>query len=68
MASNGSMPTKRELADVMDVVVINHVEIYRRWRDYFHGDILFDKQSINAPIAQKAIVKSRATSNCFGRS
>lgn len=68
LASNGSMPTKRELADVMDVVVINHVEIYRRWRDYFHGDILFDKQSINAPIAQKAIVKSRATSNCFGRS
>lgn len=43
MASNRSRPTKRELADVVDFVVANHVELYQCWRDYFHGDISFYK-------------------------
>lgn len=32
---------KKELADVMDFVMLNHEEICDRWKRYFHGDISF---------------------------
>lgn len=31
----------RELANVMDFVMLNHAQICNRWRNYFHGDISF---------------------------
>ncbi|MBM6784630.1 DUF4160 domain-containing protein [Collinsella tanakaei] len=43
LASNGSRLTKRELADVMDFIMVNYGYICRRWREYFHGDISFYK-------------------------
>lgn len=39
--SNGSRIGKRDLANVMDFVTLNHAEIRSRWKDYFHGDISF---------------------------
>lgn len=41
LASNRSKLNKRELANVMDFVMLNHRQICMRWRDYFHGDISF---------------------------
>ncbi len=41
LASNGSRIGKRDLANVMDFVTLNHAEICSRWKDYFHGDISF---------------------------
>jgi hypothetical protein len=43
LAGNGSGLNKKELANVMDFVMLNHEEICNRWRDYFHGDISFYK-------------------------
>lgn len=41
LASNGSGLNKRDLANVMDFVMINHEAICARWCDYFHGEISF---------------------------
>lgn len=41
LAGNGSRLNKKELADVMDFVMLNHEEICDRWKRYFHGDISF---------------------------
>ena len=41
LASNGSKLNRRELADVLDFVMLNHGEICGRWKEYFHGDISF---------------------------
>ena len=38
--SKGDMNMK-ELANVMDFVMLNHAEICDRWKEYFHGDISF---------------------------
>lgn len=43
LASNGSKLNRRELANVMDFVMLNHEEICARWREYFHGDVTFYK-------------------------
>ena len=41
LANNGSKLNKKELANVMDFVMLNHGQICDRWRDYFHGDISY---------------------------
>lgn len=41
LASNGSGLNQRDLANVMDFVMLNHAEICSRWREYFHGEISF---------------------------
>ena len=41
LASNGSGLNWKELANVLDFVMLNHDEICRRWKEYFHGDISF---------------------------
>ena len=41
LANNGSRLNKKELADVMDFIILNHALICERWCDYFHGDIAF---------------------------
>lgn len=43
LASNGSKLSKKELANVMDFVMLNYAEICERWRTCFHGDISFYK-------------------------
>lgn len=43
LANNGSKLNKKELADVMDFVMLNHDEICKRWSEYFHGDLSFYK-------------------------
>ena len=43
LASNGSKLNRKELANVLDFVMVNHAEICRRWCDYFHGEITFYK-------------------------
>lgn len=43
LASNGSGLSKRDIANVMDFVMLNHADICERWREYFHGDISFYK-------------------------
>ncbi|MBR3317390.1 MAG: DUF4160 domain-containing protein [Atopobiaceae bacterium] len=41
LANNGSRLNRRELANVMDFVMLNHAQICERWRSYFHGDISY---------------------------
>ena len=41
LANNGSRLNKKELANVMDFVMLNHAQICERWQDYFHGDISY---------------------------
>lgn len=41
LAGNGSGLNRKELANVLDFVMLNHVEICRRWKEYFHDDISF---------------------------
>lgn len=41
LANNGSKLNKKELADVMDFIILNHAYICKRWSDYFHGDMTF---------------------------
>jgi len=41
LANNGSKLNKKELANVMDFVMLNHGQICDRWRDYFHGEISY---------------------------
>lgn len=43
LAHNKSGLSKKELANVMDFVMVNHAEICQRWRDYFHGDVSYYK-------------------------
>lgn len=43
LANNGSGLNKKELANVMDFVMVNYETICSRWRDYFHGEISFYK-------------------------
>lgn len=41
LAHNGSQLSKRDLSNVMDFITLNHKEICKKWREYFHGDLSF---------------------------
>lgn len=41
LAHNKSQLSRRDLANVMDFVSLNHDEICKRWEEYFHGDLSF---------------------------
>ncbi len=43
LASNGSKLNKKELANVLDFVMLNHAEICHAWKETFDGSISFYK-------------------------
>ena len=43
LAGNGSKLSKKELADVLDFVMLNHAEICSIWKETFDGSLSFYK-------------------------
>lgn len=41
LAHNGSQLDKRDLANVMDFISLNHADICEKWSEYFHGGLAF---------------------------
>lgn len=41
LAHNGSQLDKRDLANVMDFISLNHADICEKWSEYFHGNLTF---------------------------